>query len=86
MYLAFFDGVEGLRDADEQLRTLIREAEALGYQIDTLEGRTLLAALLKHRGDHVGAKREYEQVLALAEGLGIQLNADDAREALRELS
>ncbi|MEJ7730916.1 MAG: hypothetical protein WKG00_17075 [Polyangiaceae bacterium] len=73
------DGKEG---AEDELRELVRYADARGYRTDALEGRYLLAALQKRRGDTEGARRALAEVRAEALALGNQLVAEDAREAL----
>ena len=85
MNLAYLDGMGGVLRADAMLKEFIRYADARGYWTDALESRFLLAALQKHRGDRVEAKRELEQVLTMATAYGNKLIAHDAREALEDL-
>ena len=82
VHLAYLDGVGGKQGAEDELRELVRYADARGYRTDALEGRYLLAALQQRRGDAEGARRALVEVRAEALALGNQLVAEDAREAL----
>ena len=82
IHLAYLDGMSGVVGADVLLRDLVRYSNAHGYWTDALEGRYLLGVLLKHRGALEEAKRELEEVMALAAAKGNRLILQDAREVL----
>ncbi len=84
IHLAFLDGMSGVAGAEGLLRDLVRYSNSHGYWTDAVEGRYLLGMLLKHRGAHDEAKRELEEVMALAAAKGNRLILQDAREALEQ--
>ena len=84
IHLAFLDGMSGVAGAEGLLRDLVRYSNSHGYWTDAVEGRYLLGMLLKHRGAHDEAKRELEEVMALASAKGNRLILQDAREALEQ--
>ena len=85
IHLAYLDGVSGLPDADKLLRDLIRYAESRGFLTDAREGRFLLGALLAHQGPKAEARRELENVLAMAVAQRDHATAEESREALAKL-
>ncbi len=82
IHLAFLDGMSGVSGAETLLRDLVRYSNAHGYWTDALEGRYLLGTLLKHLGATADAKRELEEVVALAAAKGNRLVGEDARDLL----
>ncbi len=82
IHLAYLDGMSGVAGAEGLLRELVRYSNAHGYWTDAVEGRYLLGMLLQHRGAADEAKRELEEVMALAAAKGNRLILQDAREAL----
>ena len=85
MFLAFLDGIAGEMRAEERLMTGIEYAEEHDYTWDALNGRTLLATLLKRRGELVRAREEFEIALTEARDSGNRLLADDCEAALAAL-
>jgi tetratricopeptide (TPR) repeat protein len=85
IHLAYLDGVSGLPDADKLLRDLIRYAESRGFLTDAREGHFLLGAHLAQRGAKEEARRELENVLAMAEAQHDRAMTEESREALAKL-
>jgi tetratricopeptide (TPR) repeat protein len=85
IHLAYLDGMSGLPDADKLLRDLIRYAESRGYLTDARDGRFLLGVLLTKQGAPGEARRELENVLAMALAQGDNATAEESRRALAQL-
>jgi serine/threonine protein kinase/predicted ATPase len=82
MYVAFLDGITGDPRAEERLQSEIEYADDHDYTWDALNGRYLLATLLRRRGEIVRAREEFERALEAAQASGNHLLADDCKQAL----
>ncbi len=85
IHLAYLDGMSGLPDADKLLRDLIAYAESRGFHGDGREGRYLVGVLLAHQGAKVEARRELENVMAMAQAQRDHATVEESREALAKL-
>ena len=85
MFLAFLDGIAGDARAEERLQNDIEYADKHDYTWDALNGRTLLATLLRRRGEMAKARDQYEIALEDARASGNRLLADDCEQALAAL-
>lgn len=85
IHLAYLDGIKGVKGSEELLKDLIRYAETRRYWTDALEGKCLLAKLLKHQGKTAEAKKEFEQVVEMAQAYGNNLILADAKEEMEGL-
>lgn len=86
MFLSFLNGAAGDDGAVTRLKKGIEFAEAHDYTWDALNGRALLAELLKRRGELEAARREFLRNAAAARECGNRLVAEESERALRELS
>lgn len=85
MFLAFLDGIAGDPRAEERLVAGIEYAEDHDYTWDALNGRALLATLLRRRGEVSRAREEFEIALEEAQNSGNRLLADDCAQALASM-